>query len=170
MNIESLHVVIPRKEGIDTDSNPVTVWPEVEKALKIVEADEVAFDAARIAMSSSDGCATLANYINCEAKKVHKMDYSFKVPLLVLASELARTDRFADSIFDPDEGILYIETDEAQFAFPVQKDWTVDWKRVADETSTRYEWSGVEHESWALDQLLAFLEIDLDPFTADEED
>ena len=170
MNIESLYVVIPRKEGIDTDSDPVTVWPVVESTLKLIQADEVVYDAARIAMASSDGCATLANYLNSEAKKVHKMDYSFKVPLLVLASEMSRTDRFADTIFDPEEGILYIETDEAQFSFHVQKDWTVDWKRVADEISTNYDWSGIENQSWALDQLLAFLEIDLDPFTADEED
>lgn len=157
MNVESLTVVIPRKEGVTEKALPEKVWPLVEAALAKIEADETTRDAARVAILSSDGCVVLANYLNSEAKRVHKMDYRFKVPLIVLATDLAQEDDGVDAIYDPEEGAIYFETDDGQYSFHVFKDWTVDWETVADEVISGYEWSGVENQTWALDQLLDYL-------------
>jgi len=159
MDVEALTVVIPRKENTTVEEEAVAVWPRVEAALDLIEAEPVTVEAARAALESSDGCVVLANYLNSEAKRVHKMDYRFKVPLIVLAAEMARDDGGADSIYDPDEGALYFETDEAQYSFHVFKDWTVDWERVADEVIRGYVWTGIENQTWALDRLLTYLDM-----------
>ncbi|MFQ5568504.1 MAG: hypothetical protein ACE5G0_02450 [Rhodothermales bacterium] len=159
MNLDDLTVVVPRKEGVATHEEPVAVWPLVEAALQKIEADDVTCEAARIALSSSDGCVVLANYLNSEAKRIHRMDYQFKIPLIVLAAERARDDDGADSIYDKEEGAIYFETDEGQYSFHVFKDWTVDWEAVADEVINGYEWTGVENQTWALDQLLTYLDF-----------
>jgi len=156
-------VVIPRKAEVSAEEAPVAVWPLVEAALDVIGADEVTREAARYAMETSDGCAVLANYLNSEAKRVHKMDYRFKVPLVVLAAELAREDGLADSVYCPGEGCVYFETDDAQYSFHVFKDWTVDWEAVADDTAEGYEWSGEEQQAWALDRLLSYLPADEPP-------
>ncbi len=170
MNLDSITVVPPRKEGVLTESKPIKVWPLVELALDLIGAEETTRDAAKLALSCSDGCIVLANYLNSEAKRVHKMDYDFKVPLVVLAAEMARADDRADSIYDPEEGAIYFETDNDQFSFHVYKDWTVDWPEVADEVIKGYEWSGNENQTWALDLLLSYLEIDIEPFREDPND
>ncbi len=168
--VESLTVVIPRKDGVSEDEAPVAVWPLVEAALNKIEADETTREAAVAALGSSDGCVVLANYLNSEAKRVHKMDYRFKVPLIVLAAEMAREDGGADSIYDPEEGAIYFETDEGQYSFHVFNDWTVDWSRVADETVKGYEWTGIENQTWALDQLLHYLDVDLDAYAPEDDE
>lgn len=170
MNVEDLTVTIPRKEGVTEDETSVAVWPLIEAALDLIGADETTRDAATAALGYSDGCVVLANYLNSEAKRVHKMDYRFKVPLIVLAAELARDDGGADSVYDPDEGALYFETDEGQYSFHVFKDWTVDWASVADETVKGYEWSGIENQVWALDQLLWYLDIDTSAYAPQDDD
>ncbi|MEM1096277.1 MAG: hypothetical protein AAGJ10_16885 [Bacteroidota bacterium] len=96
----------------------------------------------------------LANYLNSAVKRVPVADYRFKVPLLVLAAKRAEDDDGVDLIYDPSEGALYAETDEAQFSFHIHKDWTVDWSAVAHETIPHYTWSGIEQQTWALDALL----------------
>ena len=159
MDIDALTVVVPRKEGAAASEEPVAVWPLVEAALDKIDADPTTRDAARAALASSDGCAVLANYLNSEAKRVHRMDYRFKVPLVVLAAEMAREDGGADSIYDPEEGAIYFETDDGQYSFHVFKDWTVDWEAVADEVEKGYTWSGIENQTWALDQLLGYLDF-----------
>ena len=158
MNIEALTVVVPRKDGVTTNDKPMAVWPLVEQALQKIGADETTAEAARVAMETSDGCVVVANYLNSEAKRIFKMDYHFKVPLIVLAAQMAREDGGADSVYDPEEGALYFETDEDQYSFHVFKDWTVDWEAGADEVQHGYGWSGVENQTWALDQLLAYLD------------
>lgn len=168
MNVETLTVVIPRKEGVTEKALSQEVWPLVEAALVKIEADETTRDAARAAIQSSDGCVVLANYLNSEAKRVHKMDYRFKVPLIVLATELAQEDDRADAIYDPEEGAIYFETDEGQYSFHVFKDWTVDWESVADEVILGYEWSGVENQTWALDQLLTYVSDSYDSYLDSE--
>ncbi len=157
MKAEELFVTIPRKEGVAEKEAPVQAWPFVEAALNVIGADPATREAAAEAILLSDGCVVLANYLNSEAKRVHRMDYRFKVPLIVLAAELGREDGGVDSIYDPGEGAIYFETDEAQYSFHIFKDWTVDWTAVADEVQEKYGWSGVENQAWALDQLLAFL-------------
>ena len=170
MDLESITVTPPRKEGVLTESNSITVWPLIETALDLIEADQTTRDAAKVAIMSSDGCVVLANYLNSEAKRVSKMDYSFKVPLICLAAEMARDDDGADSIYDPDEGALYFETDNDQFSFHVYKDWTVDWPAVADEVIKGYEWTGNENQTWALDLLLSYQDVDLEPFRGEPDD
>lgn len=171
MNVEDLTVVIPRKENVTSKSEEaVPVWPLVEAALEKIEADEPTRDAARAAVEYSDGCVILANYLNSQAKRVHKMDYRFKVPLVVLAAQKAREDDRADSIYDPDEGALYFETDEDQYSFHVFKDWTVDWPQVADEEISGYEWIGIENQTWALDRLMSFLDVSVDDYLVDDDD
>lgn len=160
MKPEDLTVLIPRTpEAQREDPKPIPVWPLIEVALDKIEADTSVREAAYLAIQSSAGCCVLANYLNSEAKRVHKMDYRFKVPLIIAAATLARTDDLADSIYCPVEGCLYFETDEDQYSFHVFKDWTVDWAEVADEEIKGYEWSGVENQTWALDRLLAYLDI-----------
>lgn len=170
MEIERITVTPPRKEGVTTEDKPVEVWPIVEEALARIEADDATIEAARNAITCSDGCVVLANYLNSEAKRRHQMDYRFKVPLIVLAAELAREDNRADCIYDPEEGAIYFETDYDQFSFHVYKDWTIDWEAVADEVVKGYEWSGNENQTWALDLLLDFQEVDLSKFQSDPEE
>ena len=160
MDVEALTVAVPRKEGVAAEEGPrtVAIWPLVEAALTRIEADETTTEAARAALACGDGCVVLANYLNSEAKRILSMDYQFKVPLIVLAAEMAREDDGADSIYDPDEGALYFETDGGQYSFHVFKEWTVAWETVADEVIAGYEWSGVENQTWALDQLLDYLD------------
>jgi hypothetical protein len=153
-------VVIPRKNGVAAADEPIEVWPLVEAALAVVEADPATFEAARRAIQWSDGCVILANYLNSEAKRVHRMDYRFKAPLLVLAADLARIDKAADSFYCSGEGCIYFETDDAQYSFHVFKDWTVDWHAVADDAGDGYEWTGEEQQTWALERLLEFLDDD----------
>jgi hypothetical protein len=172
MNPEEIFVTPPRKEGIAAETEKIEIWPLIEAALDQIEADGVTRDAARAALAWSDGCIVLANYLNSEAKRVAKMDYRFKVPLLVYAAEMARTDGRADSFYDPDEGALYFETDEHQFSFHIVKDWTIAWDLVADEVVRGYTWSGVENQTWALDILLPYLQMDLGAYSppADDEE
>lgn len=170
MNPEELTVVIPRKEGISDNEGPVEVWPFVTAALDRIGADEATRDAAREAARSSAGLCALGNYLNSEAKRIPKMDYAFKVPLIVAAAEQGREDGLADSFYCPDEGAVYFETDEDQFSFHVHKDWTVDWAAVVDETVPHYEWSGEEQQTWALERLLSYLDTDLSPYAGDEEE
>ncbi len=169
MSVEEITVVVPRKENVARAEEEMAVWPVVQDALDKIGADETTREAARVALAYSDGCVVLANYLNSEAKRVHLMDYRFKVPLLVRAATLARDDDGADSVYCPDEGAIYFETDDAQYSFHVFKDWTVDWEAVADETERGYAWSGVENQTWALDLLLAYLEEDYEQFLGDEE-
>lgn len=166
MNVEEITVTIPRKEGVATAEEAVSVWPLVEAALNQIEADVTTREAAEAAIAWSDGCVVLANYLNSEAKRMHRMDYRFKAPLIVLAAVLAREDDGADSIYDPEEGAIYFETDDGQYSFHVFKDWTIDWEAVADEVQTRYEWSGIENQTWALDQLLNYLDYDLPDYSS----
>lgn len=170
MNVEELTVSVPRKENTTKESEPIAVWPLVESALSRIEADDVTYEAARAALEKSDGCVVLANYLNSEAKRVHKMDYRFKVPLVCLAAEQARADDGADSIYDPEEGALYFETDDDQYSFHVYKDWTVDWSAVAEEEIKGYEWSGIENQTWALDKLMAYLDVGVDDYIVDDDD
>ncbi|MDX1531251.1 MAG: hypothetical protein R3362_06970 [Rhodothermales bacterium] len=163
-------VVIPRKDTVNDAAAPTAVWPLVEAALDKIGADAATREAARAALETSDGCVVLANYLNSEAKRVHRMDYRFKVPLIVLAAELAREDAGADSIYCPNEGCIYFETDEGQYSFHVFKDWTVNWEAVADETEEGYPWSGVENQAWALDQLLDYLPTDEAPPGSEREE
>jgi hypothetical protein len=157
MDIEQVSVVIPRKQGVSIDETEVPVWPLVEAALDVIGADPAIRDAARSAMETSEGCVVLGNYLNSQAKRVVRMDYRFKVPLIVLAAEKAREDGLADSIYDGKEGAIYFETDDGQYSFHTFKDWTVDWPAVADEQVDGYEWSGIENQAWAVDQLLKYL-------------
>jgi hypothetical protein len=170
MKPEELEVVVPRKEGMAETSDPVRVWPLIEEALERIEADGATRDAALAAMARSDGIAVLGNYLNSEAKRIRKMDYSFKVPVIVAAASVAREDELADSFYDPQEGCVYFETDTDQFSFHVHKDWTVDWRIVVDEVVEGYDWSGEENQTWALERLLEFLDTDLTPYASDDDE
>lgn len=170
MNIENETVTIPRKENTTKGEEPVEVWPLVESALDTIDADRTTREAAKAAMEVSDGCATLANFLASKEEDVPKMDLQFKVPLLVLGATLAREDEGAESIYDPEEGMLYFETDDHPFAFSVYQDWTVDWEQVADRSETGYAWDGVEKNVWALDWLMAYLEVPSDDYMVDDED
>lgn len=170
MKPEELEVIVPRKEVVTETSKPVRIWPLITDALDRIGADAATRDAAVAAIESSDGLVVLGNYLNSEAKRVKKMDYAFKVPLIVAAAEMARDDHLADSFYDPDEECVYFETDDGQFSFHVHKDWTVDWRDVADEVVNGYEWIGVENQTWALERLLDFLDMDLTPYTGDDEE
>jgi hypothetical protein len=170
VDIESETVVIPRKENTTKSEDPVEVWPLVEAALDTVDADPTTREAAQAAMEVSDGCATLANFLSTQEEEVPKMDFRFKVPLLVRAAKLGRDDDGVDSIYDSEEGMLYFETDDHPFAFPVHEDWTVDWERVADEVQDGYAWDGTETEVWALDWLMAYLDIPSDDYMVDGDD
>lgn len=171
MNVEELAVTIPHKENVTKASKePVAVWPLVKAALDKAEADESTRDAAQAAMKSSDGCVTLANYLNTQVGRVGKVDERFKVPLLILAAEHAKEDGGVDSIYDPSEGRMYFETDDDEFAFDVEKEWTVDWARVADEEVRGYQWTGIENETWALDKLMTYLDVPIDDYLVDDND
>ena len=170
VTIQERTVKIPRKENTTTNDEPVKIWPIVQDALEKIEADEPTREAAEAALESSDGCVTLANYLNGQAKRVHKMDYRFKVPLVVLGAQLAREDDGAESIYDPEEGAIYFETDDHQFSFHIDKEWTVDWEKVADRVQTGYDWDGVEKQVWALDWLMAYLEVPMDDYMVGGDD
>ncbi len=164
---DALTVTIPREEDAADAPESVAVWPLVETALDRIDADPSTRDAAEAALEQGDGCVVLANFLNSEAKRVHEMDYRFKVPLVVLAAEQAREDETATSVYDPDEGCVYFETDVSQFSFHVYKDWTVDWPQVVDAVQEDYEWSGEENQTWALDWLMEFLEVPTDQYMVD---
>lgn len=170
MDIEKRTVDIPRKEDTTTGSDPVAVWPLVQSALDKIDADGPTRDAARAAMEYSDGCATLANFLNSQAKRVNQMDYRFKVPLIVLGAELAREDGYSETTYDPDEGAIYFETDDRQYSFHVYKDWTVDWEEVAEYVQRGYDWDGIENQVWALDWLMAYLDVPTDEYMVDDDD
>lgn len=170
MDIEDRTVVVPRKENTTKDESPIAVWPLVESALKAIDADPSTQDAAQAAMESSDGCATLANYLISQAEYAPKMDYRFKVPLLVYATELAEDDDGAVSIYDPEEGAIFFETTDHEFHFDVEQDWTVDWPEVADRVQKGYQWQGVENEVWALDWLMAYQDVPLDDYLVSGDD
>lgn len=170
MDIESETVVIPRKENTTKSEEPMEVWPLVEAALDTIDADTTTRQAAEAAMEVSDGCATLANFLASQEEEVPTMDVRFKVPLLVRAAKLGRDDGGVDSVYDPEEGMLYLETEDHPFAFPVHEDWTVDWERVADDVQGGYSWDGTETEVWALDWLMAYLDIPSDDYMVDDED
>lgn len=160
--MDDVVVSVPRKDGVGgSNAAPLAVWPLINAAFDAIGADEATREAARLAIRSSHGCIVVANYLNSEAKLADKMDYRFKVPLVVLAAQLARNDDGADSVYCPDEGCVYFETDNGQYSFHVFKDWTVDWEAVADETIPGYEWSGEEQQTWALDRLLRYLVPDM---------
>jgi len=170
VDIENETVVIPRKENTTKSEEPVEVWPLVEASLDSIEADPTTRQAAQAALEVSDGCATLANFLLSQEDEVPKLDFQSKVPLLVRAAKLAQDDGGVDSIYDPDEGMMYFETDDHPFAFPVHEEWTVDWERVADKVQEGYPWDGTETEVWALDWLMAYLEIPSDDYMVDDED
>lgn len=170
MDIENLTVAIPRTEDTTKSEEPVEVWPLVEAALDDLDADEPTRQAAEAALEVSDGCATLANYLLSQADQVEKIDERFKVPVLVLGAKQAREDGGAETIYDPDEGAFHFETEDHQFAFEVYEDWTVDWERVADRIQEGYDWDGVEKQVWALDWLMAYLEVPSDDYIVDSED
>jgi hypothetical protein len=169
VDIENRTVVIPRKEDTTKKEKPVEVWPLVEAALDKVDADPTTYQAAEAAMEVSDGCATLANFLISQAEQVEKMDYRFKVPLIVLGAKLAREDGGAETVYDPEEGAFHFETDDHQFAFEVHEDWTVDWEQVVDRIERGYNWDGVEKQVWALDWLMAYLEVPSDDYMVDDE-
>ncbi|GAB5518120.1 MAG: hypothetical protein RhofKO_03710 [Rhodothermales bacterium] len=148
-------VCIPRQPSVSGLALAEThVWPILDRTLRQLNADAVTREAACAALASSEGCIVLANYLNSEVKRSHRADYRFKVPLLVLAAHRADQDDGVDLIYDPAEGALYAETDNAQYSFHIFKDWTVDWEAVAHETIPHYAWSGIEQQTWALDALL----------------
>jgi hypothetical protein len=64
--------------------------------------------------------------------------------------------------------MFFIETDDAQYALPVVKDYKVDWKSIADDIERDYE--VVADEVWALDRLLAFAEIEVDAYRRQDDD
>jgi hypothetical protein len=169
VDIENRTVVIPRKENTTKKEEPVEVWPLVEAALDEVDADPTTQQAAQAAMEVSDGCATLANFLISQAEQVEKMDYRFKVPLIVLGAKLAREDGGSNTIYDSEEGTLHFETDDHHFAFEVYEDWTVDWEQVADRVEGGYNWDGVQKQVWALDWLMAYLEVPSDDYMVDNE-
>ncbi len=170
MDLHEYTVVVPRKANTTKEETALTVWPYVKQALDDIDADPSTRDAAEAAFASSDGAATLANYLNSQAKRIHKADYDFKVPLIVHAAQLARDDGGAETIYDPDEGAIYFETDEHQFSFHVFKDWTVEWERVADRVETDYPWDGMERQVWALDWLMDYMEVPLDQYLASDDE
>jgi len=167
VDIENQTVTVPRKENTTKGEEPVEVWPLVEAALDTIDADPTTHQAAQAAMEVSDGCATLANFLASQEDEVPKMDFRFKVPLLVMGAKLGREDDGAETIYDSEEGVLYFETDDHQFAFPVHEDWTVDWEQVADRTTRGYAGDGVDKDVWALDWLMAYLDVGADDYMVD---
>lgn len=170
VDIEERTVVVPRKANTTKEETPIKVWPLVEAALDAVDADPSTRDAAKDAMQYSDGCATLANFFKSQSEQVQKMDYRYRVPLLVMAAEMGREDDNTTSIYDPEEGVLYFETDEREFSFDIDKDWTVNWEEVADIVEEGYFWRDVENDVWALDWLMDYQEVPLDDYLVSGED
>jgi hypothetical protein len=170
VDIENQTVTIPRKENTTKGEEPIKVWPLVETALDSIDADPTTRQAAEAALEVSDGCATLANFLLSQEEEAPNLDHQFKVPLLVLGATLAREDGGAETVYDPGEGVLYFETDDHPFAFPVYEDWTVDWEQVADRTQKGYAWDGAETDVWALDWLMAYLDVGADDYMVDNDD
>jgi len=170
MNFSHLSVTVPIKVEMGDTLGEVLVWPLVEQALQAVSAQEITFDAARKALLSSHGCAALANYLEVEGESVHKMDYSYKAPLLVLAAQHAEDDDGADVILDDADRMLFLETDDYLFAFSVIKNWQVDWALVADEVTTEYEADTDMEKVWALDHLLEYAEVVIDSYRRPDDD
>ncbi|MFP4228091.1 MAG: hypothetical protein ACLFTE_04595 [Salinivenus sp.] len=170
MDIENQTVTIPRKENTTKGEGPVEVWPLVEMALDSIDADPTTRQAAEAALEVSDGCVTLANFLVSQEEEVPNLDTRFKVPLLVFGAHLGREDDGVESVYDPAEGVLYFETDDHPFSFSVYEDWTVDWAQVADRTQKGYAWDGVETDVWALDWLMAYLDVGADDYMVDSDD
>ncbi|MFP4228357.1 MAG: hypothetical protein ACLFTE_05970, partial [Salinivenus sp.] len=75
MDPEEITVTIPRKEDAADKPERIEVWPLITSALDKIDADPSTRDAAEAAIEHGDGSVVLANYLNSEAKRVHKMDY-----------------------------------------------------------------------------------------------
>ncbi len=168
MDVASLSVFVTYKPDFAKLESTKKVWPLVETALQQIEAEEITYDAARSALASSHGCAALTNYLQSEGEKIKKMDFSFRAPLICLVAHLASEDQGCDTIYDPEAGVIFVETDEAQYSYPVMKDYQVDWKSIVDEVSEGYE--TVVDEEWALDRLLAYAEIEVDAYKRQPDD
>ncbi|NND70478.1 MAG: hypothetical protein HKN43_02760 [Rhodothermales bacterium] len=168
MDVESLSVSPKLKSEFDDAETEILLWPLVNNALIAVNADEVTYDAARNALASSNGTATLVNYLQNEGSRIKGMDFSFRAPLLCHLAALAVEDNGCDTVYDPEQTMFFIETDDAQYALPVVKDYTVDWKSIADDIERDYE--VVSDEVWALDRLLAFAEIEVDAYRRQDDD
>ena len=168
MDVESLSVSLELKPEFSDSETEVVIWPLVNDALIAVSADEITFDAARNALASSSGTASLVNYLQMEGNNVKGMDFSFRAPLLCHLSALALDDNECDTIYDPDQTTFFIETDDAQYSLPVVKDYKIDWKSIADDVENDYE--VVTDEVWALDRLLAFAEIEVDAYRRQDDD
>ncbi len=170
MNVNDLSVTIPVKEGMGEPQVDVLVWPLIENALEAVGAEEITIDAASKAIFSSDGCAALANFLMLEGSTVHKMDLSYKVPLLVLAARHTEEDDATDIILDDTNRILFLETDSHQFAIPIMKDWQVDWPGICHEVVDSFDAEPDMERSWALDHLLEYAEVAIDEYLRPEDD
>lgn len=169
MKFDELTVQMPWKEGYE-DQSSIAVWPLVEQALAQIEAEEITYDAAKAAILNSAGCVVLANYLVTEGIRVHKMDFSFRAPLLVLASTEALDDEAAYGLYDSEAGFMYFETDDYQFGFSVLKDWKVDWQQIADEVVTNYEPPEDINGGFALDILLSYADVAVDAYRPQDDD
>lgn len=169
MKFDELTVQLPYKEGLEEQST-IAVWPLVERALVQVNAEEITYDAAKAALLNSAGCVVLANYLLTEGLKVHKMDVTFRAPLLALAGNLALEDEAAYGLYDAEVGFLYFETDDYQFGFHVLKDWKVDWTQVADEVVSNYEPPEDINGGFALDILLTYADVAVDAYRRQDDE
>ncbi len=169
MEFDELTVLMPYKEGYE-DQSSVAVWPLIEKALGQIGVGEITYDAVKVALLNSAGCVVLANYLLTEGLKVHKMDLSFRAPLLVLAANHALEDEATYGLYDEEVGFMYFETDDYQFGFTVMKDWKIDWTEVADEVVSNY----VPHEDmnggFAEDILLGYADVAVDAYKRQDDD
>ena len=167
MNLEDLRVTVPRKNGFG-ESTDAQVWPLVERTLQKLEADEIALDAARKAMLTSQGCLAVANYLISESERFPRMDYSFRAPLLILAVKHAENDSGADLIYDEVEAMAYFETDDYLYGFLVMKEWSVDWASMAAEVVQSYDGEPTGGE-FALDHLLEYADVAVEAYRRDNE-
>ncbi len=168
MNVEELTVSVPQKDGFDSET--VTIWPRVEDALNAIGAEEITFDAARGALHSSHGCIVLAKYLVQEGRKIKKMDFGFRAPLLTRAFLLTEQDDGADCIYDSENGVIVCETDEHQFGFDVLKDWTVDWTMLSHEVIEDYEGLEDIDSAWTLDILLEYADVPVEAYRRTDDD
>jgi hypothetical protein len=169
MEFDELTVQMPYKAGYE-DQSSIAVWPLVEKALGQIGAEEITYDAVKVALLNSAGSIVLANYLLTEGLKVHKMDLSFRAPLLVLAANHALEDEAAYGLYDEEVGFLYFETDDYQFGFSVMKDWKIDWTQVADEVVSNYEPPADINGGFALDILLSYADVAVDAYRRQDDD
>ena len=156
MDVDELTVTIPHSPQSGYGEETVRLWPLVQAALGKINPPDVVHAAARSALLSGRGCIVLANYLNGAAKGMDRMDYRFKVPLLVRTAREARRERAAEVIFDPEEGALYFETPAHQYSFHLFTGWSVDWEALADRVEANHLWQGVEEQRLALVRLLTF--------------